>query len=479
MYKINLSKRKIQSIKTIKKNISKIIQKEYRKNYFYSIKYYYISKINPLISLKSDLKSFIKSRFKELQYEHDEKDYIIPISYKLPIIRAIIKLNILNNPHNYLKNIFPSYVLFEKDYFNILQNNIKAKRDIYHNNDNYKNNKTNGLYNNNIIKYNENSIINLINDDTDNRDESKDKQYYDENEEENKENSSIKSLLILTKKILKSKKENKYNKIKELFLENKTNNYNNNNINEIHFNSEKKKKLSFRKRTILPGLTTFFNKRISLYKTDKNVLKYFKQQSSQYYEEGKYRIKNLKKNSKLKILQPKNKNKFKATSCFKKDKNIKIKNIWNNCNINIQYDNNNYNENDVQNNKIFILGNNINILCMEDYNKLKRKNCSTKCEKELTYDKLVHSGEISESRKIVKKNMINQILKLTSRNLFNLNLLSFTDKNNKTKDTHTNNYNRNCKFRSLTKSLSYRSTIKSNLNDNISLEKYKNISTIL
>ena len=93
MYKINLSKRKIQSIKTIKKNISKIIQKEYRKNYFYSIKYYYISKINPLISLKSDLKSFIKSRFKELQYEHDEKDYIIPISYKLPIIRAIIKLN--------------------------------------------------------------------------------------------------------------------------------------------------------------------------------------------------------------------------------------------------------------------------------------------------------------------------------------------------------------------------------------------------
>ena len=61
--------------------------------------------------------------------------------------------------------------------------------------------------------------------------------------------------------------------------------------------------------------------------------------------------------------------------------------------------------------------------------------------------------------------MINQMLKLTSRNLFNLNLLSFTDKNNKIKDIYTNNDNRNCKFRSLTKSLSYRNKIKSNLNN--------------
>ena len=77
--------------------------------------------------------------------------------------------------------------------------------------------------------------------------------------------------------------------------------------------------------------------------------------------------------------------------------------------------------------------------------------------------------------------MINQILKLTSRNLFNLNLLSFTDKNNKTKDTYTNNYNRNCKFRNLTKSLSYRNVIKSNLNDkhlkNLKKSNTKNIKT--
>ena len=50
----------------------------------------------------------------------------------------------------------------------------------------------------------------------------------------------------------------------------------------------------------------------------------------------------------------------------------------------------------------------------------------------------------------------------------NLNLLSFTDKNNKIKGIYNNIDNRNCKFRSLTKSLSYRNMIKSNL-------KYLNI----
>ena len=68
MDKLNLSNRKIQNMTTLKKKAAKIIKEEYRKRYYYSINYYYISKIN-LIFSDSKIISTIKCKYRELKYE--------------------------------------------------------------------------------------------------------------------------------------------------------------------------------------------------------------------------------------------------------------------------------------------------------------------------------------------------------------------------------------------------------------------------
>jgi hypothetical protein len=95
-------KGKLKKMKILYMNISKIIQKEYRKRYYYSINYYHISKINPLFSpiSNSEIKSHIFCKFKELKYVCDKREYLVPIFFKLPVLRNILKLIIIKNKNN-------------------------------------------------------------------------------------------------------------------------------------------------------------------------------------------------------------------------------------------------------------------------------------------------------------------------------------------------------------------------------------------
>jgi len=476
MDKLNLLNRKIQNMKTLRKNISKIIKEEYRKRYFYSANYYYISKINPLFSDTKN-NSKIKYKFKEIQYECDEKDYIIPIFYKPFIIRFLIKTIILNNPINNFLNNFPSYVCYEKEYFNIFHNHIKNKitafKNIYSFKD--KQNIDNKIFDkdNKIYKEN-NSIIHLINDEN-YKEESEDKYNNNDNEEKEKENNSVKSLILLVKKMSENNYEQKYNKIKKLFLENTNIEYNNfsnkyNNFNIYSFNN--KKKLSTRKRTSLPEFPLVnYKKRILHSKTDKNLLKYLAFQTQKLKEEkikiGKGKNKNNKTFNSKKFDDKKNK-KFIPISFFKNEINKKkkiIQNLWNKCNVYEKYENNE------KKNEVIINDNKINFINVEDEYKIIRKHFSKKCNNELNYDKLDFYGVISNNKKSIKNSMINQILKLTSRNSFNLKNFKNNNQMKNELSTVDKIYNER---RGLIKSLSYRNNKKYILKDKYKYNLKKN-----
>ena len=127
MYRLNKT---IQNMKQIKNNVSKIIKFEYRKRYFYSNKYYYISKINQIIS-NSNIISKIRYRYREIKYECDVNDYIIPIPYDSSIIRGIIKYIILYDKNNSFQKNFPNYICLGKKYYNLFNNYIKEKRLLF------------------------------------------------------------------------------------------------------------------------------------------------------------------------------------------------------------------------------------------------------------------------------------------------------------------------------------------------------------
>lgn len=455
-------------MKQLKKNISNIIGKEYRKRYYYSINYYNISKISPLFS-NSEIISIIKYRFREFKYEYDDKEYIITINFKSIIIRTMIKLIIFNNPSLLLYKIFPNYFCYEGKFFNIMQNHIKTKMALYKKIYNSKENK--GISNeieNESIKDNEISIIQIINDDKDNNDESKYKDKNNYKEETNKQDS-MKSLLSLTKKMIKNKDKNKYNRIKELFLDNDnlkfyTKYSAKDNLVNIKFFHDRKR---FNKRkSSLPGIpSSYLENRILKTKTEKNIFKFFggrPLQVSELINRNNNKLDN-KSSKSLKILKRGKYNKnFVPISYFnykikeKKEKIKNLKNILNNCEINIKYDNN-------QNaDEMIIKNNRISILKKEDNIQLIKKQLSKKCKKELNYDELTYYGIMGKNRKLVKTEMVNKIIKLTSKNSYNINLFHSMDK--KSKIFHINKNNNNTK--TLTKNLSIRNNSKNSLKHN-------------
>ena len=453
---MNLSNRKIMNMKKLKINISQIIKNEYRKRYFYSIKYYYISKINPILSNSKFTSTFIY-RFREYKYEYDEKNYLILLNYDSSIIKNMLKMIISINPNYCLHKFFPNYFCFEGEYFNIFQNYIKEKK-IFYNRYILKKNKS--QYNNNTsdndnIKDNENSIIRLINDINDNKNESKYDNINNDKEEKNKENTSTKSLIFLIKKICRNTYRYKYNKIKESFLENNninynsySNKYNNNNINI-------QRKLTVRKRSSLPEFPLInFKNRVLRIKTEKNLFKFLGGKPLVVDFENKKiikRKKNIEKTKTLKSIKSENKNsKFLPVSYFenkikeKKEKIQNLNNIFKNCEININFDKNK------NKNEIIINGNSINILRNKEDILLMKNHCSKKCLKALNYDELTNYGIMSNYKKIIKTELVNKISKLSSHNIFNIKL--FCNIDNDSRFSYINKRN-NIK-KTLTKSLS-------------------------
>lgn len=428
---MNLSNRKIQSMKILKKNISKMFQEEYRKRYFYSLKYYYISKINPLFS-NSKIVSTINFRFREFKYEYDDKDYILAINYESIIIRTIIKMIILNNQSYSLHNIFPSYFCLEKQYFDIMQKYIQTKRILYKEINDLKGKKDISKEIEDEYKDNEISLLKLINDDNIIKDESKYKDNEKDKEEEiNKKNSSMKSLLSLTKKMIKNKGEYKYNKIKELFLDNDGLKYYTNYCNKENFMNIKflNGMTKLRKRASLPEIPSgYLEERILKTKTEKN--KPLQIIGSRNIKKNKI-DKKVTIANKLKALKDgKYKNKFLPISYFNnkiKEKKEKIENlnkILNNCEINVKY-------NDKEHDEIMINNNKINIFKREGNIQLIRKFHSKKCKKELDYNELTYYGVMGKNRKLVRTEMVNKIIQLTSKNSYNINLYYNKDKKNK------------------------------------------------
>ena len=436
---MNLSNRKIQSMKLLKKNVSKMIQKEYRKRYYYSIKYYYISKINPLFS-NSKIISTINFRFREFKYEYDDKDYILAINYESIIIRTIIKMIILNNHSYSLHNIFPCYFCLEKQYFDLMQKYIQRKRVLYKEINDPKSKKDISKEIEDEYKDNEISLLKLINDDNIIKDESKYKDNEKDKEEINKKNSSMKSLLLLTKKMVKNNEQNKYNKIKELFLDNNglkyyTNYSNKNNFTNIGFLNALNK-LNYRKRSSLPEIPLeYLKERIIKTKTEKNIFKFFggkplQINESRYIKKNKIDKKVTISNTLKTLKGGKYKKNFFPISYFnnkskeKKEKIEILNKILNNCEINVKYNNKEHDEIVINNNKI-------NIFKREDNIQLIRKFHSKKCKKELDYDELTYYGVMGKNRKLVRTEMVNKITQLTSKNSYNINLYHNLDKKNK------------------------------------------------
>ena len=433
---------------TIKKNIFKILQNEYRKRYFFSINYYEMLKINQLFHLETNSNKIypIMHKLKELRYESDKKEYIYPFFFKSSIQRIILKELILYQTNNLFINIFPNYFCLNKGNSICMKNYISAKKNYYKNLENKNNIINNKLFKNKEEKYQEYSFINLINDN-----ENKDKSKYtnnNDNIEEKKEEESQKSLLLLIKRMSRNKDEDKYNMIKELFK-----------INKLNFNDKKNKEKIIKKYSS-PDIPLFsFNKRISQFKTEKNIKK-LKNSKSIQIEEDKleinkniiYKYSKFNKSRKIKLIKDKNKynNKFIPTFVFEKaiiQKKKKMENIyklWNNCNLNVKYDNN------LKKNKITIKGNNINILSIEDNNNFG-KYISKKCEKELNNIESNYYNDLDINKNLMKKNIANYILRLTSKNLFNVQLYPIID--NKKYNLCQNNKKSNKK--KLTKNLSY------------------------
>lgn len=444
---------KLKKMKVIYKNISKIIQKEYRKRYYYSINYYNISKINPLFSSISDSdKSQMYCRFKELKYECDKNEYLLPVFYKLSIIRNILKLIIIKNPNNFSNNIFPSYSSLGRIYYNLMNKYIISKKNYYKKIENKEKSFENKTIIYNDLKNTDNSIAALVNEDDNNKDESKDKNDSKLNDKfENGEDTEINSLLLLIKRMTKKKENNKYNKIKELFLENE-NKYGN------YIIKNNKKKL-FLKQNSLQELSLFsFKRRISIFKKHKSNIKIIKEENNKFYNSldkkqyNKYFIPTKKFINEIKKKRQKMKNFF---------------NIWNNCHININFDK----ELSKNKNTIIIKGNNIQIKSNQDNIKKFRSFFAKKCKKELGYDEVNYNGSLSKNKKLVNNEMINKIGKFTSRNIYNLKLQSFN--HNKIKSPNFICDNKKYKIKSLSKGLSLKIYNENNSGFLKNKEKYK------
>ena len=345
---------------------------------------------------------------------------------------------ILNNQSYSLHNIFPSYFCLEKQYFDIMQKYIQRKRVLYKEINDPKSKKDISKEIEDEYKDNEISLLKLINDENIIKDESKYKDNEKDKEEINKNNSSMKSLLSLTKKMIKNKDKYKYNKIKELFLDNDglkyyTNYSNKDNFINIKFLNGMKK---LRKRTSLPEIPSgYLEERIIKTKTEKNIFKFFGGKPLQI--NGSINIKKNKIDKKatiantLKTLKGgKYKNKFLPISYFNnkiKEKKEKIENlnkILNNCEINVK-------NNNKKRDEIMINNNKINIFKREDNIQLIRKFHSKKCKKELDYDELTYYGVMGKNRKLIRTKMVNKIIRLTSKNSYNINLYYNIDKKNK------------------------------------------------
>ena len=274
---------------------------------------------------------------------------------------------------------------------------------------------------------------------------------------------------MLTKKMSKGNYEKKYNKIKETFLEKiKIDQYIfSNKLMNIPFFNNKNKKIT-NEQTSLPQIPSFNTTKKITHRTDKNLFKYFGFQGPKLEEKNKdiigikkYNDNNYNTINTKKLLNKKNKfNKyFVQTSSLRNDiKKNKIKilyDLWNKCNINIIYDCYGKIKNK---NEIIINDNNINIINKENNNKkINIKHFSKKCNKALNYDELTHNGIMNENKKAIKTSMINQIIKLTSRNTFDLKFFHSFDNNNKINNNYYSNVNKKYnESKVLTKSLSYK-----------------------
>ena len=304
---------------------------------------------------------------------------------------------------------------------------------------------------------NYNSILSSIIDDNDINKESIDEDYDNDKEDKKEENSSVKSLIELTKKMSKSKDIIKYNKIRQFFQEN---------INSKFSNY----KNSIRKRSSIQNFPKLYlAKRSSAYKTDKNVLAYLGRDIPKFNPDI---IKQIKEKNMKKIKKQKN-NKFITPFNFqdgikkKKEKLKNIYNLWNNCKINIKYDNN------IDKNELIINKNKIYILYKQDKDRLMRKHCAKKCRDEFNYEEVLQS--MGKNKKIVKSEMVNQIMKLTSKNTFKIKLASA---NNLISNFYSNITKNGNKARILTKSFSFNGNIKPTLNkksvSNFKRNNYKN-----
>ena len=443
---------RLKKMKLLYMNISKIIQKEYRKRYYYSINYYNMSKINPLFSPISDseIKSHIYCKFKELKYVCDKNEYLLPIFYNLSVIRYILKLIIIKNTNNSLNNICPNYSPLERQYYYLMKKYIISKANYYKKiqNEGISNENKLIIYNN--IKNIDNSIEALINEEDDNKDESKDKNDSKLNDKvENREDTEINSLLLLIERMTKIMEKYKYNKIKELFVENE-----NKNGKSIFKNNKKK---MFLKQNSLQELSLFsFKRRISLFKKNKNNMKLIREENNKFYNSldkqkyNKYFIPTKKFISALKEKRKKMENFF---------------NLWNNSHINIICDKK-FNKNK---NSIIIKDNNIQIKTKQNNFKKFRSFFAKKCQKELGYDEVNYNGSLSKNKKLVSNEMINKIGKFTSRNLYNLKLQSFNP--NKIKSPNLIGDNKKYKIKSLSKGLSF--NMSNDNNSNILRKKEK------
>ena len=445
-------KGKLKKMKVLYMNVSKIIQKEYRKRYYYSIYYYNISKINPLLSPlpNTEIKTHIICKFKELKYECDKREYLLPLFYKLPVVRNILKLFIIKNQNNFFNNFVPNYSSLDSQYYYLMNKYIISKK-----NNNKKIQDKDISNENKLIIYNDiknadNSIAVFISEDDDNKNESKDKNDSKLNNNlENREDTEINSLLLLIKRMTKKKEKNNFNKIKELFLENKKR-YGNS-IFKIN-----KKKL-FLKQNSLQELSLFsFKRRISGFKKNKNIMKLIKEENNKFYN-------SLDKEKYNKYFIPTRKfiNIIKA----KRQKMENFFNLWNNCNINIICDK----KLNKDKNSIIIKGNSIQIKSKKDNIKKFRSFFAKKCQKELGYDEVNYNGSLSKNRKLVSNEMVNKIGKFTSRNLYNLKLHSFS--HNKIKSPNFICNNKKYKIKSLSKGLSL--NMSNNNNSNCSRKKGK------
>ena len=438
LYKINKCKKmngKLKKMKVLNMNISKIIQKEYRKRYYYSINYYNISKINPLFSSISDseIKSHIYCKFKELKYECDKNEYLLPIFYKLSVLRNILKLIIINNLNNSLNNICPNYSSIGRQYYYLMNKYIISKANYYKKIQNKEiSNEIKSIVFNDI-KNTDNSIAALINEDDDNKDESKDKNDSKlKDKVENREDTEINSLLLLIERMTKKKEKNKYNKIKELFLESEKK------IGNSIFKNNKKK--LFLKQNSLQELSLFsFKRRISIFKKNKNNMKLIREENNKFYN-------SLDKEKYNKYCIPTKK--FISAFKEKRQKMENFFNIWNNCHLNINCDKKiNKNKNSIN-----IKGNNIQIKTKQNNFKKFRSFFAKKCQKELGYDEVNYNGSLSKNKKFVNNVMIKKIGKFTNRNLYNLKLQSFN--HNKIKSPNLICNNKKYKIKSLSKGLS-------------------------